>query len=34
LAANEDHRQLEPVVTALLPQAERVQRFTAAAQLR
>jgi hypothetical protein len=34
LAANEERRQLEPVVTALLPQAERVQLFAAAARLR
>ena len=34
LAANENQRRLEPVVTALLPQTERVQRFAGAAQLR
>jgi hypothetical protein len=34
LASNEDRRELEPVVTALLPHAERVERFAAAARLR
>jgi hypothetical protein len=34
LAANESDRQQEPVVAALLPHAERVQLFAAAAALR
>ena len=34
LAANEGEREHEPVVAALLPHAERVERFAAAAQLR
>lgn len=34
LAANEDDRQHQPLLAALLPQAERVQLLTAAASLR